>query len=50
MHHSLSNSRFSCTHSAYLVSITGTKESHTYAQAILDPNWQKATDEELSAL
>ena len=50
MHHFLSNSRFSSTHSAYLVNITSTKEPHTYAQAILDPNWQKPMDEELSGL
>ena len=42
MHHFLSNSRFSSTHSAYLANITTTKEPHTYAQAILDPNWQKS--------
>ena len=35
MHHFLSNSRFSSTHSAYLVNITAAKEPHTYAQAIL---------------
>ena len=35
MHHFLSNSRFSSTHSAYLANITTTKEPHTYAQAIL---------------
>ena len=50
MHHFLSNSRFSSTHSAYLANITTTKKPHTYAQAILDPNWQKAMDEEFSAL
>ncbi|XP_068483312.1 uncharacterized protein [Phaseolus vulgaris] len=50
MHHFLSSSRFSSTHSAYLANITTTKEPHTYAQVILDPNWQKAMDEELSAL
>jgi len=50
MHHFLSNSRFSSTHSAYLANITTTKEPHTYAQAILDRNWQKAMDEELSTL
>ena len=50
MHHFLSNSRFSSTHSAYLANITTTKEPHTYAQDILDPNWQKAMDEELSVL
>jgi len=50
MHHFLSNSRFSSTHSAYLANITVTKEPHPYAQAILNPNWQKAMDEELSAL
>jgi len=50
MHHFLSNSRFSSTHSAYLTNITTTKEPHTYAQAILYPNWQKAMDEEFSAL
>jgi len=50
MHHFLSNSRFSSTHSAYLANVTTTKEPHTYAQVILDPNWQKAMDEELSAL
>jgi len=49
MHHFLSNSRFSSTHSAYLGNITTTKEPHT-AQAIFDPNWQKAMDEEFSAL
>jgi len=38
MHHFLSNSRFSSTHSAYLANITATKEPHTYAQAILNPN------------
>jgi len=44
MHHFLSNSRFSfsSTHNAYLTNITATKEPHTYAQAIHDPNWQKA--------
>ena len=46
MNHFLSNSQFSFTHSAYLGNITSTKEPHTYAQTILDPNWQK----ELSAL
>ena len=50
MHHFLSNSQFSSTHSAYPANITATKEPHTYAQAILDPNWQKAMDEELCAL
>jgi len=50
MHHFLSNSRFSSIHSAYLANITTTKERHTYVQAILDPNWQKAMNEELSAL
>jgi len=35
-------------HNAYLANITTTKEPHTYAQVILDPNWQKAMDEELS--
>jgi len=50
MHHFLSNSQFSSTHSAYLANITTTKEPHTYAQAILDPNWQKAMDEEFFAL
>ena len=50
MHHFLSNSQFSSTHSAYLANITTTKEPHTYAQAIIDPNWRKAMDEELSAL
>jgi len=50
MHHFLSNSRFFSTHSAYLANITSTKEPHTYAQAIFDPNWQKAMDEELFAL
>ena len=50
MYDFLSNSRFSSTHSAYLANITATKEPHTYAQAILDPNWQKTMDEELSAL
>ena len=50
MHLFLSNSLFSSTHSAYLANITTTKEPHTYAQAILNPNWQKAMDEELSAL
>jgi len=50
MHHFLSNSRFSSRHSAYLASITTTKEPHTYAQAILDPNCQKAMEEEFSAL
>ena len=45
VHHFLSNSRFSSTHSAYLANIIATKEPHTYAQAILDPNWQKAMDE-----
>ena len=50
MHNFLSNSRFSSTHSAYLANITATKEPHTYAQAILDPNWKKAMDKELSAL
>ena len=50
VHHFLSNSRFSFTHSAYLANITTTKEPHTYAQAILDPHWQKEMDEELSAL
>jgi len=50
MHNFLSNSRFSSTHSAYLSNITTTKEPHTYAQAILDQNCQKAMDEELSAL
>jgi len=50
MHHFLSNSRFSSTHSAYLANITATKEPHTYVQAILDPNWKKAMDEELSTL
>jgi len=42
MHHFLSNSRFSSTDSAYLANITTTKEPHTYAQAILDSNWQKS--------
>jgi len=37
-------------HSAYLANITTTKEPHTYVQAILDPNWQKAMDEEFFAL
>ena len=46
MYNFLSNSLFSFTHSAYLGNITSTKEPHTYAQTILDPNWQK----ELSAL
>ena len=41
MHHFLSNSRFSSIHSAYLANITATKEPHTCAQAILDPNWKK---------
>jgi len=50
MHHFHSNSRFSSTHSAYLDKITGTKEPHTYAQAILDLNWKKAMEEEFSAL
>jgi len=50
MHHFLSNSRFSSTHSAHLVDITSTKEPHTYAQAILNPNWQKTMEEEFSAL
>ena len=50
MHHFHSNSQFSSTHSAYIANITSTKEPHTYAQVILDPNWQKAMDEELSAL
>ena len=50
MHHFLSNSRFSSTHSAYIANITTTKEPHTYAQAIFDPNWQKVMDEELFAL
>jgi len=50
MHHFVSNSRFSSTHSAYLANITGTKEPHTYAQAILYPNWQKTMNEELSTL
>jgi len=49
MHHFLSNSRFSSTHSAYIANITTTKEPHTYAQAILDTNWQKEMDEDLSA-
>jgi len=40
----------SSTHSAYLANITTTKESHSYPQAILDLNWQKAMDEKLSAL
>jgi len=31
------------THNAYLANITDTKEPHTYAQAILDPNWQNQT-------
>jgi len=44
------NSRFSSTHSAYLANITATKEPHAYAQVILDPNWQKEFDEELSTL
>ena len=38
------------SYASYLANITVTKEPHTYAQAILDPNWQKAMDEELSAL
>jgi len=50
MHHFLSNSQFSSTHSAYLANITATKEPHTYAHAIFDPKYQKAMDEELSAL
>jgi len=50
IHHFLSNSRFSSTHSAYLANITITKEPHTYGQAILDPNWKKAMDGELFAL
>jgi len=50
MHHFLSNSRFSSAHSAYLANITGTKEPQSYAQAILDSNWQKAMDKKLSAL
>ena len=41
MHHFFSNSRFSSTHNAYLANITSTKEPHTYAQTIFDPNWQK---------
>jgi len=35
---------------AYLSNIIATKELDTYAQVILDPNWQKAMDEEFSAL
>jgi len=50
MHHFLSNSRFSSTHSAYLANIIATKEPHTYAQVILDSNWHKVMDEELFAL
>jgi len=51
MHHFLYNSRFSSTHSAYIANNTTTKEPHhTYAQAILGPNWKKAMDKELSAL
>jgi len=42
MHHFLSNSRSSTKHSAYLANTTTTKEPHIYAQAILDPNWQKS--------
>jgi len=50
MNHFLSNSQFSSTPSAYLANITPTKEPHTYAQAILDPNCQKTMNEEISAL
>jgi len=50
MHHFLSNLRFSSTHSTYLANIRVTKEPHTYAQTIIDPNWQKAMDEEFFAL
>jgi len=50
MYHFLSNSQFSSTHSAYFANITVTKESHTYARVIFDPNWQKAMDKKFFAL
>jgi len=48
MDHVVSNSRFSSTNSVYLANITTTKEPHTCAQAIIDPNWQKAMNEDFS--
>ncbi|KAL5772612.1 hypothetical protein ACOSQ2_012536 [Xanthoceras sorbifolium] len=46
----LSYSRFSASHSTFLVSITDHTEPKNYAQAILNPNWRQAMNTELEAL
>lgn len=46
----LSYSRFSPSHSTFLAAITKHIEPQSYAQAVLDPNWQQAMDTELEAL
>lgn len=46
----LSYSRLSSTHCAFLANITGHTATSSYAQVILDPNWQQAMHAELEAL
>jgi len=46
----LSYSSFSNAQKTFFANVSGTKEPTTYAQAILDPNWQQAMQTELTAL
>jgi len=46
----LSYSRFSAAQNTFFANISGTKEPTTYAQALLDPNWQQVMQIELKAL
>jgi len=46
----LSYSRFSNAQKTFFANVSGTKEPTTYAQAILDPNWQQTMQTELTAL
>ncbi|KAL5831145.1 hypothetical protein ACOSQ4_016499 [Xanthoceras sorbifolium] len=46
----LSYSRFSPSHSTFLVNITDHTEPKNYAQAVLNPHWRQAMNTELEAL
>jgi len=46
----LSYSRFSAAQNTFFANVSGIKEPTTYAQALLDPNWQQAMQTELKAL
>ena len=48
--YTLSYNKLSTGHRAFVISLSVSKESDSYAEAILDPRWQEAMQAEIDAL